>query len=49
MNSAIGSLNNGKRIFLATGKDSECEIFQIKLQPKTIGIGNRLGDCMFYT
>jgi hypothetical protein len=33
MNTAIGSFNNGKRIFLAAGKDDECEIYQIKLQP----------------
>jgi hypothetical protein len=37
MNSAIGSFNNGKRIFLAAGRDSECHIYQIKLQPRVPG------------
>jgi len=34
MNTAIGSFNNGKRIFLAAGKDANCHIYQIKLQPR---------------
>lgn len=34
MNSSIGSLGNGKRMFLAAGKDADCHIYQIKLRPR---------------
>jgi len=34
MNSAIGSLGNGKRFYLAAGKDADCYIYQVKLRPR---------------
>lgn len=34
MNSSVGSLGNGKRIFLAAGKDADCYIYQVKLRPR---------------
>jgi len=34
MNCAMGSLNNGKRIFLAVGRDENCHIYQLKLDTR---------------
>lgn len=35
MNCALGSYNNGKRIFLATGQNENCYVYQIKLSTGT--------------
>jgi len=37
MNCAMGSLNNGKRIFLAAGRDENCQIYQLRLGSKSQG------------
>lgn len=44
MNSSVGSLGNGKRIFLAAGKDADCYIYQVKLRPrdKEAGISRKI-------
>jgi hypothetical protein len=35
MNCGVGSFSNGKRIFLATGQNADCYIYQVKLGTKS--------------
>jgi hypothetical protein len=34
MNCAVGTFNNGKKIFLAAGKDADCYIYLLKMSSK---------------